>query len=518
VTQSAGMSVAAKRYGFIIDQRKCIGCHACTVACKQENGVALGDFRTWVKYTEKGTFPAVTRSFLVERCNHCDDAPCVEICPVTALYKRDDGIVDFSGDRCIGCKSCMAACPYDAIYIDPDTHTVGKCNYCAHRVDVGLQPACVNVCPVEAIITGDLDNPASRIAQLLTLEPAVVRRPEKGTKPKLFYLGADDAAVNPEATAERSMYLWGEPDPEKPIRISDAIGYVPSGMVQRNYSVSHRRPWGWHVPAYLWTKSIAGGVFLVAAILFLIGGTPNTHSLLTLGAPLVALVFLAATNVLLVMDLERPERFWRVLLWPHWSSWLVLGAYILVAYGALVTVTGAASLLGWSGFHRIMLWPTSALALAAAGYSAFLLAQAKGRDLWQSPILPIHLAVQAVIAGAAALGVLALVLDRGASRPIGIVLALGLAASLLLILSEINLPHVTAHTSQAIHNMTTGEAALPFWGGALLAGIGLPLGLSLWASTGGPAVVLAAAGVLALAGLALYETMYIRAGQSVPQS
>jgi Fe-S-cluster-containing dehydrogenase component/formate-dependent nitrite reductase membrane component NrfD len=506
------------RYGFIIDQRRCIGCHACTVACKQENGVALGDFRTWVKYTEKGTFPSVTRSFLVERCNHCDDAPCVTICPVEALWRRDDGIVDFSGDRCIGCKSCMAACPYDAIYIDPDTHTIGKCHYCSHRVDVGLQPACVNVCPVEAIITGDLDNPASRISQLLSLEPAVVRRPEKGTKPKVFYLGADDAAVNPEATAERRMYMWGEPDPDRPIRISDAIGYVPSGMVQRDYSVSHRRPWGWHVSAYLWTKSIAAGVFLVAAILFLIGGTADSHSLLTQVAPLVSLIFLGATNVLLVMDLERPERFWRVLLWPHWTSWLVIGGYILVAFGALVVITGASSLFGWADAHRVLLWAGSALAVAAACYTAFLLAQAKGRDLWQSPILPVHLAVQAVVAGAAALGILALALDRGASEAIALVLTLGLAASLVMILSEINLPHVTAHTRQAIQNMTRGEAALLFWGGVLAIGTALPLALGWWGATGGPAAVVAVAGVLALAGLAAYETMYIRAGQSVPLS
>lgn len=506
------------RYGFILDQRKCIGCHACTVACKQENGVALGDFRTWVKYTEKGTFPNVTRNFLVERCNHCDDAPCVNICPVTALWKRDDGIIDFSGDRCIGCKSCMAACPYDAIYIDPDTHTIGKCNYCSHRVDVGLQPACVNVCPVEAIITGDLDNPGSRISQLLSLEPAVVRRPEKGTRPKVFYVGADDSAVNPESTPERSMYLWGAADPSKPVRITDAIGSVPSGMVQRNYSVNHRRPWGWHVPAYLWTKSISAGVFLVAAILFLLGGTANSHALLTTGATVVALLFLGATNVLLVLDLERPERFWRVLLWPHWTSWLVIGAYILVAYGGLVAAAGATSLLGWAAIHRDLLWPASVLSVAAASYTAFLLAQATGRDLWQSPILPAHLAVQAVVSGASTLGVLALMLDRGASSHIGLVLTLGLTASLLLILSEINLPHVTAHTRHAIRSMTRGQAAIPFWGGALAGGTALPLILALWGAAGGPAAVVAIAGFLALAGLAIYETMYIRAGQSVPLS
>ena len=108
------------RYGFVIDQRKCIGCHACTVACKEENRVPLGAFRTWVKYIERGAFPDTRRYFSVLRCNHCDAAPCVTICPTVALYRRDDGIVDFDGDRCIGCKSCMQACPYDALYIDPE--------------------------------------------------------------------------------------------------------------------------------------------------------------------------------------------------------------------------------------------------------------------------------------------------------------------------------------------------------------------------------------------------------------
>ncbi len=147
------------RYGFVIDQRKCIGCHACTVACKEENQVPLGVNRTWVKYIEKGTFPDTRRYFSVMRCNHCDNAPCVTICPTVALYRRPDGIVDFDGDRCIGCKSCMQACPYDALYIDPETQTAAKCHYCAHRVEVGLEPACVIVCPVQAIVPGDLDDP-----------------------------------------------------------------------------------------------------------------------------------------------------------------------------------------------------------------------------------------------------------------------------------------------------------------------------------------------------------------------
>ena len=124
---------------------RCIGCHACTVACKSENDVPLGDSRTWVKYTEEGNFPEVKRSFTVLRCNQCTEAPCVTICPVTALDKRTDGIVDIDHDICIGCKACMQGCPYDAIYLNESSGTAEKCHFCAHRVEQGLahplQPA-----------------------------------------------------------------------------------------------------------------------------------------------------------------------------------------------------------------------------------------------------------------------------------------------------------------------------------------------------------------------------------------
>ena len=116
------------RYGVVIDSRKCIGCHSCTVACKTENRVPLGVNRTWVKYVEKGRFPHARRVFQVSRCNQCEKPACVEICPVTAMYQRRDGIVDFNPARCIGCKACMQACPYDAIYVDPDRNTAAKCH------------------------------------------------------------------------------------------------------------------------------------------------------------------------------------------------------------------------------------------------------------------------------------------------------------------------------------------------------------------------------------------------------
>src|SRR5262245_26237939 len=209
-TQGSRLIGGIVRYGFVIDQRKCIGCHACTVACKEENHVPLGVNRTWVKYLEKGTYPDTRRYFSVLRCNHCDDAPCVTICPTVALYRRPDGIVDFDRARCIGCKSCMQACPYDALYIDPETRTAAKCHYCAHRVEVGLEPACVIVCPVRAIVPGDLDDPASEIGRLVAAQPVQVRKPEQGTRPKLFYLGAEEAALTPAMQTQGAGYVFAQ--------------------------------------------------------------------------------------------------------------------------------------------------------------------------------------------------------------------------------------------------------------------------------------------------------------------
>src|SRR5437899_10372397 len=212
-TQGSRLIGGRLRYGFVIDQRRCIGCHACTVACKEENQVPLGAFRTWVKYVERGTFPQTRRYFSVLRCNPCDAAPCVTICPTVALYRRSDGIVDFASSRCVGCKGCMQACPYDALYIDPDTHTAAKCNYCAHRVEVGLEPACVIVCPAQAIIAGDLDDPRAPIARLVATEPVQVRKPEQGTRPKLFYVGADAAALTPSMQTSSEHYLFASRPP-----------------------------------------------------------------------------------------------------------------------------------------------------------------------------------------------------------------------------------------------------------------------------------------------------------------
>ena len=181
-------------YAMVIDARKCTGCHACSVACKAEFEVPLGVHRSWVEYVEKGTYPNVSRSFLPRLCNQCSEPDCVTVCPTGATYKRkEDGIVVVDPDICIGCKYCMQACPYDARFINPNTGVADKCDFCLHRVTKGLEPSCVNTCQGRARIFGDLNDPNSEVAKLVATEPVTVLRQEMGTKPNVFYIGADHA-------------------------------------------------------------------------------------------------------------------------------------------------------------------------------------------------------------------------------------------------------------------------------------------------------------------------------------
>ena len=522
------------RYGFVIDQRKCIGCHACTVACKEENQVPLGVFRTWVKYVERGTFPNTRRYFSVLRCNHCDDAPCVTICPTVALYRRPDGVVDFDGERCIGCKSCMQACPYDALYIDPATQTAAKCNYCAHRLEVGLEPACVIVCPERAIIAGDLDDPRSGIAKLVATEQVQVRKPEQGTRPKVFYVGGDAAALTPSLQAPAATYMWAQrPAAEiSLVKMLEGLGTASShgdGALARTvYDVPHvPRPWGWKVSAYLWTKSIAAGVLLVAALgVFseLAGGGWLSGTV----APLLALVFLAITTGLLVFDLKRPERFLFILLKPNFRSWLVWGAFVLLAYGLVATAWLVAGWLGDVGALRALALPAVLLAAAAAGYSALLFGQAEGRDFWQSPLVLPQLLVSAVVAGAAALLVVEAVgrRDPAALGGLSAWLLLGVLVHAVALLIELFTYHPSLDAARAAKLITHGHYRFRFWVGVMVMGTVVPVvSIAAVASTrssmavdGVTAVGLLLASVLALAGLWLWEDLWVKAGQSIPLS
>jgi len=181
-----------KQYAMLIDTRRCIGCHTCSVACKAEFDVPLGVTRSWVEYVEKGNYPNVSRSFLPRLCNHCTRPQCVSVCPTGATYKRpQDGIVVVDSGLCIGCKYCVQACPYDARFLNPVTGFADKCDFCIHRVSNGLVPSCVNSCVGGARIFGDISDPESEISRLLSENPTTVLRPGKGTEPNVYYIAAD---------------------------------------------------------------------------------------------------------------------------------------------------------------------------------------------------------------------------------------------------------------------------------------------------------------------------------------
>lgn len=195
-TPDTAKAIVAKRtprYGMLIDLRRCIGCHACSVACKAEFDVPLGVYRSWVEYAEKGDFPNVRRSFLPRLCNHCNHPPCVSVCRTGATWKREEDGVVVDPAICIGCKYCIQACPYDARFINPETGAADECDFCLRRVEKGLVPSCVNTCLGRARIFGDLNDPDSEIAVQVASNPVTVLRPEQGTEPNVFYIDLDHA-------------------------------------------------------------------------------------------------------------------------------------------------------------------------------------------------------------------------------------------------------------------------------------------------------------------------------------
>jgi Fe-S-cluster-containing dehydrogenase component/formate-dependent nitrite reductase membrane component NrfD len=592
--------VGITNFGFVIDNRRCIGCHACTVACKAEHDDPIGVNKTWVKYIEKGEFPNTSRNFSVMRCNHCDDSPCTDVCPVTALWERDDGIVDFDPERCIGCKACLQGCPYDALYIDPNTETAAKCNYCSHRVDTGREPACVTVCPEDAIVAGDMENPDTDISRLVSNQEVQARKPEKGTEPKLFYVDGDEGSITPGSTGREEHYMWsdapnqvethgparedfdihraarslaesdvslstGEGDADARAdggpesvgcecggecactsdgdHVASDGGYSsttgPDGAstsrdasdtgartskayellheeARRVYDVgeSHYQSWGWEVYAYTMTKSVSAGVFLLPALLMAFGLVDPSATVVGVSA-LVSGVFLALTGVLLVLDLERPRRFHWVLLRPNWNSWLVKGAYIISGFGTFLGLV----VLGWvlgvgAVVSPVVLLVGAALAAATAVYTAFLFSQSKGRDLWQSPAMPLHMLTQALLAGAATTAVLGLVgfgFEAFAGQSRGVLLG-SLALHAALVASELFTPHQTEDAEEAAHRIVSGRFGRAFWAGGVFVGMAIPV---VALALSGSAAVVALAGVLAIAGLFAFEYCWITAPQTI---
>jgi Fe-S-cluster-containing dehydrogenase component/formate-dependent nitrite reductase membrane component NrfD len=562
-----------QNYGFLIDQSKCIGCHACSTACKSENQVPLGVYRTWVKYVETGAYPDVRRRFQVTRCNHCANPPCVRICPVTAMYQRDDGIVEFDPSICIGCKSCMQACPYDSIYLDPETNTAAKCHFCAHRIDMGLEPACVVVCPEHAILAGDLNDPASEISRKLSTAQVTVRKPEQGTGPKLFYINGNDWSLHPSAAPAHDSYMWADKVTEQNVSayalpvLQPAVGaavesadYVEGGrrrrsltshsgtplrtpqtqgqplngpiqiggriaehMVQTAYTAQHKVYWHWELPAYLVTKNIAGGLFMLLSLGSMFG-LFTFDSAAFLAAGFTAMVFMLLTTILLIKDLSQPRRFLNILLRPQWKSWVARGAYIMVAFTA---VAGLWWLLEagafWNilpadfvaGIRPIAAWIVFPFALGVVIYTAFLLGQAEGRDMWQSNLLPFQLLSQSAMVASGVFFVLNLFVNFPADLTalLTVLFPASIAINLLMTFAGKLNSFPTDTALLASREMTHGKFRHHYWWGGIALGHVIPLVLMTAFAPALPVAVLAA-----LVGLFFYEYAFVMAPQYIPNS
>ena len=205
-----------KRYAMVIDLRRCTGCNACTSSCKTSFDVPLGDWRIWVAEAEFGEFPNTRRAVLPRLCNQCDEPSCVRSCPTQATFKHPDGFVLQRYNRCIGCRTCMVACPYNARHLLPEhrrernnpRNVADKCDFCVVRVTRGLEPICVASCTGGAMVFGDINDPQSEVARLARDSKTFTLREEQGTAPQVYYIGLSESIADPEfAFHNRSAQL-----------------------------------------------------------------------------------------------------------------------------------------------------------------------------------------------------------------------------------------------------------------------------------------------------------------------
>jgi hypothetical protein len=336
----------------------------------------------------------------------------------------------------------MQACPYDALYIDPNKGTAAKCNYCAHRIEHSYEPACVIVCPTEAIVSGDLDDPNSSISGYLRDHETIVRKPESGARPNVFYVETSEEMLDPHATERSGEYLWtdqaagvghfakyadsrlGAADTnsmivqlalEKKARAANPRDRAIIRDVMERLDDQAERPkrsydqpskgvlWGWEVSAYIVTKAVAAGTYLIAMLAMFAGLLEMTEQLwweLVIGCTF----FLGLTGFLLVKDLDRPERFLYVMLRPNWDSWLVKGAYILGGFGGILACSGAVLFFDLDRTYLEYLAVAGIpLAVLTGVYTAWLFGQAKGRNWSEDRLLAPKMFVEMVTIGVASL-------------------------------------------------------------------------------------------------------------------
>src|ERR1019366_6805759 len=352
-------------------------------------------------------------------------------------------------------------------------------------------------------------------------EAFTVRKPEKGTIPKVFYIAAEESAIQPEIATRPFIYKEGQvllrplgsptADPSRP------------GDPRVDYDVPHVKPWGLDMAFYLLTKGIGTGAMFLSALLWLIGvRTPLTMVV----GPAIGLVFVTLTAAILIVDLERPERFLFILFRPNWRSWMVWGAYFLTAHGAIATGWILAGWFGLNGVLALLAIPAMIASILATSYTGFLFAQGLARDLWQGPHAAFDLLAQAIIEGAAAM-LIALALappvrvGGHAAAALGLALGAALAVHLLILAIEQLTPSPTRHHELAARALSRGAFAPYFWGGAIVGGGVLPLALLGAASVVGtlqsPALAVGIS-LLSLLGAFAWEYVWVEAGQSVPLS
>jgi formate-dependent nitrite reductase membrane component NrfD len=366
------------------------------------------------------------------------------------------------------------------------------------------------VCPEEAIIVGNLNDPQSEVSQIVARQKVDVRKPEKGTSPKVFYLGANEATLSPTLAQYQGAHLWSVQKEGYPVAENHStVRSVAAARI--NYDVPHKGvAWDWKVSLYTWTKSIASGLFLVFAFLGLLGY--NMDHAWSITVAVVGGIFLALTGLLLIAKLSHPWRFYRIFTRPQWKSWLVRGAFIILLYGLVLLLLFVAGATASNSLVSILWWPGIVLAGLTAIYTAFLLSQSKGRDLWQNALLPVHMFVQAILAGSATFILLSALipLQEEALSTVQSILLGSALVYLALVISEGVMPHVTADAALAAKQMIKGRYRGFYWSGLIAGGI-LPvlfIGVDIDYL----------ASFAALAGLMLYEHSYMQAGQSVPLS
>jgi formate-dependent nitrite reductase membrane component NrfD/ferredoxin len=439
---------------------------------------------------------------------------------VNALEKRPDGIVDIDPAQCIGCKACMHGCPYDALYINEETGTAEKCHFCAHRTELGLAPACAVVCPTEAIIPGDFDDPESRVSQMREAHSLLGRKIEAGTGPNVLYKEVGEAGIDPALTNLSEGFIWSDNPTGDRMDAQMFEAMEERADARTVYDVPRKQIWGGKITGYLFAKSIAAGAFLAGWVSQAIAGESESVAIFA-G---IGLIFLLITGALLVADLKRPSRFWKILIQPNWSSWLARGTYIIVVYSALLAVWILLPFVSAeipTLFYQSLGWGTCVMAALTACYTGWLFAQAKGRVLWMKRGYWAHLIIQAFVAGAALLTVL---LGFGGAegaqlKALTDVLMFALAAHYIFLLVEHRMspPGREKEFRRVVRLITHG----PFRSRHLtsvIGGIVVPIVLIGFSEAFSLPYSHAIAGVLALGGLWIEKDTFVRAGQALPIS